>query len=603
MLEAGMLKRWRLAPPPEADVVDALVRSQGVPPLVATLLSQRGQADRDVAGSFLRPKLTDLHDPRLVPGLADAAERIARAVRERQPIVVYGDYDVDGVTAGAILWHMLGALGGRVTTYVPHRIEEGYGLNPQAIEQIIVESRQAAAGGDSDGTVSGGTPLIISVDCGITAVEPAKVARRLGADLIITDHHEFDPANLPDACALVHPRLERGGVPAYPFDGLCGAGVAFKLAWHVARVVNGSERLPEKLKTLLLDLMAFAALGTVADVVPLVGENRVLTTYGLGRIKQTTFAGLNALIDASRLRDEKIDSYHVGFVLGPRLNAAGRMGHARTALRLLTDAPPAEAAEIASFLTGENESRRATEREIFEEAKAMVKAGGYDGRDSRAIVLGKAGWHPGVVGIVASRLVEAFARPVVMLSLDPESGEAHGSARSVDGVSIHEAIGSCAGLLSSFGGHAMAAGLRFPSDRLDAFRDQLVTFVNQRLGADDLVAILPIDAECSLAEIDLEIGNQLQRLAPFGRGNPSPVLCVRGAVVERSAQRMGGEGKHLSVMLRQGQRLVRAVGWSMGDFAPKLPAGSRIDAAVEIHCSEWQGVRRAEAHLKDIKIL
>ncbi len=590
MLEAGMLKRWRIAGRENPGPTPTASCPPGLHPLLGNLLAQRGLADPAAAQAFLHPKLTDLHDPILLPGIVRAVQRVEQALAQRQTIIIYGDYDVDGITASAILWHILRALGADVRTYVPHRIEEGYGLNNQAIEQLCQG-------------VDGKLPLIISVDCGITAVEPAQVARQAGVDLIITDHHEFDPTRLPDAFALVHPHLAIDGKP-YPFEYLCGAGVAFKVAWHLARVHCGSERLPKDLQSLLLNLLSFAALGTVADVVPLVGENRVITIHGLGRIKHTPFVGLNALIDASSLRDEKIDAFHVGFVLGPRLNAAGRMGHAQRAVQLLTCAEAEEATATARFLTSENDSRRATERAIFAEARDMVVRAGYDSCDCRAIVLGKEGWHPGVVGIVASRLVEAFSRPVVLLSVDPQTREAHGSARSVDLVSIHEAFSHCATLLTSFGGHAMAAGLRLPADRLDAFRDALVGFINQKLAPEDLVAMLDIDLVCQLEDLSLDLALQMQKLAPFGRGNPSPLFCVRGAKLNQPARRMGSEGRHLNLNLCQdrGQRQIRAVGWSMGHLAEQLPAGSRIDVAFELHASQWQGVNRAEAHLKDLKI-
>ena len=338
--------------PPDPD--DFRNRSQQlaarlvVAPLTAQLLLLRGIGDPLAAERFLQPKLTHLDDPQIIPGMANAATRLVRAVAEKQPIVIYGDYDVDGVTASAILWHMLRQAGGDASIYIPHRIDEGYGLNCEAIAKLAAPE-------------DGRKPLIVTVDCGITAREPAATARQAGVDLIITDHHQFDPANLPDAFALVHPALDNEAA-ANETSPLCGAGVAWKLAWAIAREHCGSERLPEAFRELLLDLLAFAALGTIADVVPLVGENRVITVHGLGRIKHTRFAGLNALINASRLSDEKIDSYAVGFRLAPRLNAAGRLGHARDAAKLFTFADPRETASIAEYLTCENERRRNTER-------------------------------------------------------------------------------------------------------------------------------------------------------------------------------------------------------------------------------------------------
>ncbi|MCE9591178.1 MAG: DHH family phosphoesterase [Planctomycetes bacterium] len=629
-------KRWRLAPQPPGNTGDPA--ATGLPPLIARLLQRRGITWPERVKSFLDPRLTDLHDPALIPGVPRAARRIADAVRDAQRIVIYGDYDVDGITASAILWHLLTLAGARVETYVPHRIEEGYGLNSEAIRALAEGKSDGGSVAQSQNPATGEpASLIISVDCGITAIEPARVARECGVDLVITDHHEFDPANLPDAFALVHPRLntslesrvqspeskarESGkshavsvsadaglrtldsGLSSYPFPHLCGAGVAFKLAWQTAKTICGGERLPQAYRDLMLDLLSLAALGTVADIVPLLGENRVITSHGLGHIKRTRFTGLNALIEAAGLGDEKISAYDVGFKLGPRLNASGRMGHAREAVHLLTAASDREAPGIAAFLTSENEKRRATEREIFEEAKQMVVQSGFDHEDSRAIVLGKEGWHPGVVGIVASRIVEAFARPAVLLSYSGgDDGEAHGSARSVEGVSIHEAIGHCAAELTSYGGHAMAAGLRLEVRRVEKFRAMLVEYVNGKLAPADLVGVLDIDAECALDGLTAEFFAVLEKLAPFGRGNPAPLLLLSGVAVDRSAMRMGGAGKHLSVQLRQNGKFIRAVGFGLGDFAPDLAAGVKIDIVAEPVVSRWQGERRPELHIKDLRV-
>ncbi len=591
MQTVGIHKRWKW-PKLDSETVSAsqgLASQLGVAPLVAGLLMQRGITDPSLAESFLRPRLTDLHDPASMPGVVRAADRIGQAVQQRQPIVIYGDYDVDGITASAILWHVLRLAGAQASVYVPHRIDEGYGLNSQAITELAKHQ-----------------PLIVTVDCGITAVEPARVAKQVGVDLIITDHHACDSHDqaLPEAYALVHPRLAGS---KYPFGELCGAGVAFKLAWQVAKQHCGGERLPDAFRSLLLDLLSYVALGTVADVVPLVDENRVLTVHGLGQIKRTRFVGLNALIDASRLRDEKIDAYHVGFVLGPRLNACGRMGHAEKAVKLLTMDDPDEARRIAVFLTQQNDRRRSVERSMLDEAKQMVVQAGYDREDHRAIVLGKPGWHAGVVGIVASRLAEQFARPVVMLSYPEDGGggknEAHGSARSVEGVSIYDAIDHCSEMLSSFGGHAMAAGLRMRVDRIEAFRQRLVAFVNQRLGPKDLVATLTIDAVCSLDQVTPGIFDQIDRLAPFGRGNPSPVLCVQGVTNDRPTRRVGNQGQHLQLMLRQGDRLTGAVWFGMGGLADRLAAGVELDVVFTPKVSVWQNRTRAEMHLKDVRIL
>ena len=576
MFEAGMLKRWRFRPNGQQTDLAAL----GLSPLVDKLLGNRGVIESQQARDFLDPKMTQLHDPQLLPNISKAASRMSKAVRDNQPIVIYGDYDVDGITASSILWHTLRLAGAHVRTYVPHRIEEGYGINAEAITAMC----------EAD-------PLIISVDCGITAVEPAAIAKAKGVDLIITDHHEMDAENLPDAYALVHPRLPGS---EYPFGELCGAGVAFKLAWQFARVHNGSDHLPQAYRQLMIQQMSLAALGTVADIVPLVDENRVLTTFGLGQIKHTDFIGLNALIDAARLRDEKIDAYHVGFVLGPRLNACGRMGHAKDAVHLLTEATEDEAVDIAEFLTEENDKRRATEKKIVEKAAAQVIDRGYDRADCRAIVVADNDWHPGVVGIVASRIVEQFSRPAIVLNI--EGDEAHGSARSVEGVSIHEALQHCEDLLVSFGGHAMAAGLRVKVDKLDAFREKLVAFVNDKLSADDLCSIVDIDTECELEDLTLPQVKQIERMAPFGPHNPKPVLCVRNVQLDRAPMLMGQTGKHMRLTIRQGSQYQNAVAFGMADLAPQLYPGMKLDIAFEPKTNHWQGRTSVDMMVKDLKI-
>ena len=601
----------------------------GLHPLVAELLVARGVDDPEPAKRFLKPTLMDLSDPAAIPGVEPAAQRIARAIADGQPIVIYGDYDVDGITASAILWHVLKHCGAEVATYVPHRIDEGYGLNEEAIRRLAsgqwqdtdAERESAPAngadGGEHSADPSRDAPLIVSVDCGITATGPAKVAKQLGVDLIITDHHHLDPDDLPDACCLVHPALvsrtssqaadstdegsDDASVRSSTLD-LCGAGVAFKLAWQIAKVHHGTDRVPEPMRKLLMDLLSFVALGTVADVVPLVGENRVLTMFGLQRIKHTRFAGLNAMIDAARLRDEKVDAYHVGFVLGPRLNACGRMGHASRAVRLLTVADDGEAGEIAEFLTRENDRRRATERAIVDEAQQIVIDSGWHRDDSRAIVVAREGWHPGVIGIVASRLVERFSRPVVILSVCRETGVAQGSARSVDGVSIYDGLAACTDHLDRFGGHPMAAGLALRCEAVDAFRESLVRHVNEQLAPEDLVSVVDYDAQIDLCDCELSLFDQIRALEPFGRGNPSPRLLLRGATLDRAAQRVGGGGKHLSLLLRQGDRIMRAVAFGHGDRADELPGGTMIDAIFEPKVSVWQQMRRAELHIKDLRL-
>ncbi|MCC7145708.1 MAG: DHH family phosphoesterase [Phycisphaeraceae bacterium] len=597
--------------------VDQLARDLSLPKLVAQLLCQRGMTDAQSSAAFLDPKLTALHDPVLLPGCRQAAQRLKEAVAADQPIVIYGDYDVDGVTASAILWHVLTMAGGKVYCYIPHRVEEGYGLNEQAITRICQGQIEAIrpevlseAGASANGTITlDRKPLIVSVDCGVTGLKPAALAAAAGVDMIITDHHEFDPQGLPQAHTIVHPRLPPGSTPApesdtgnqgYPFPSLCGAGVALKVAWQFAREHCGSDRLPEAFRQLLLDLLSLAALGTIADVVPLVGENRILVRYGLGQVKRTRFTGLNALIDASRLRDGKIDAYHVGFVLAPRLNACGRMGHARDAVYLFTEASLGESAVLADFLSRQNDLRRRTEKIIFDQAQEMIVAHGYDGPECRAIVLAREDWHPGVVGIVASRLVEAHGRPVVLLNLD--HGRAHGSARSIEGVSIHDALRECAEHLTSFGGHAMAAGMELPVENIPAFRQAMNAQVSRQWPR-EAVGGLAIDAECDLGELSLPLFEQIQRLAPFGRANPPPLLCLRRVQLMQSPQRMGAGGAHLKLLLGGSRRGIGAVGFHLGHLADQLAAGMALDLLFEPKVSTYLGQMQMELHIKDIRPL
>ncbi|MFQ6048188.1 MAG: DHH family phosphoesterase, partial [Phycisphaerae bacterium] len=380
-----------------------LAAALGVCPIVAQILHNRGLDDPGAARRFLRPQLSELEGPEALPGAVEAAGRLARAVREGRRIVIYGDYDVDGIAGTAILWRCLRLAGGQVDFYVPHRLEEGYGLNSEAIEKLADEQVQ----------------VVVTVDCGITAVGAAELARRRGVELIITDHHEAGP-DLPQGCTIVHPTALSGG---YGNADLSGAGVALKLAWAVGQHFSAGKRVSEEFREFLVDATSLAGLGTIADVVPLVGENRVLAHFGLMGLRHCRQEGLRALIAESGLAGRKLESYHVGFWLGPRLNAAGRMGHARLAVELLTRASGARAREIARFLAEQNRQRQQVERRILAEARQMVAETGMDGDAWRAIVLARAGWHAGVIGIVASRLVEQYCRPVVLIAVD--GGEIH----------------------------------------------------------------------------------------------------------------------------------------------------------------------------------
>jgi single-stranded-DNA-specific exonuclease len=560
-------------------------------PLAERIMAVRGLTDPVQRQAFLEPTLHQLHPPALLPGADTAAERIVAAVRGGERIAIYGDYDVDGMTATAILVHVIRRLrpDADLVSYVPHRLEEGYGLNAPALEQLAAE----------------GVRLVVTVDCGITARSEVAVGRAAGLDLIVTDHHEPPPGGaeaMPEAI-LVHPRLPGS---AYPNGDLCGAGVAFKLAWRIAQVWAGSDLVGQVARQALVDVLPLAALGTIADVVPLVGENRILTRFGLQTIKASPIEGLRALIEASRLTSEDIDDERAGFVLAPRLNACGRLGHARDAVRLLCDATGEEAARIAGMLARLNDERQKTERRITEQAVSLAESEGMTGEDRRAIVLADAQWHPGVVGIVCSRLVERFGRPVVLLQRGHD-GMLKGSARSIDGYSIHAGLEACSAHLERFGGHEAAAGLTLRAERFEAFREALLRHAGEHIRPEQLVPSLRVDVDAVLRELTPEAVRAVRRLGPFGRGNPRPVVRLGGVQI-KEAMRMGGDLKHLSLQVRDprdgsGGGTLRAVWFGGGEHAAALVPGRRIDLAVEPRVDRWRGQERVEAHVRDVRLV
>ena len=578
-----MTRRWVFREPVEAH---PRLASLNLPPLVQRVLLARGLADPDHVSHFCQPRLSDLHHPSLMPNIDAAARRLVHAVRANQAIAIYGDYDVDGITAAATLYHVIRAAhpNARLTTYVPHRLEEGYGVNSDALQQLK----------------SDGVDLVVTVDCGITAPQPAAHARQIGLDLIITDHHNppAETHTLPDAL-IVHPRLPGS---AYPFPDLCGAAVAFKLAWRFATAWCDSERVSDNLQRTLLDMLPLAALGTIADVMPLRGENRIIASFGLRLLKQTALPGLHALIEASNLMDANIDSEKVGFILAPRLNACGRMGHAAEAVHMLTDARPDEAADIARRLSQLNRQRQQTERAITEHAARMAEDAGMTGDHRRAIVLADPSWHPGVVGIACARLVDRFGRPAILLQKQPDVCK--GSARSIDGYSIYDALCDNSDLLASFGGHDVAAGLTLATSNLDRFSDAIIDHANARIPVDHLLPPIYIDCDAMLHELDLTAVKRIAALSPFGRANRRPTLRVCDATLAEPPRQIGSQGRHLDMRLRQDhcgrRRVIRAVWWRSGALASHFASGMKLDVAVEPKLNEWNGRLNIEAEIKDV---
>ena len=575
-----MPKRWRIHSH-DAQRVAALEHSSGLPAVVAQLLVCRGISDPRLAREFLDAKLSKLRDPELLPGVPNAAERITAAVRASRRIVVYGDYDADGMAATSILLLCLKLLGANVGYYVPNRMEEGYGLNLEALRTLAAQ----------------GASMVISVDCGITSIAEANAAKELGVELIITDHHEMRD-DLPDAAAIVHPALPG---TAYPFTGLSGAGVAFKLAWALCQRASESKRVSPAMRELLMQLVGLAAIGTVADVVPLLDENRILVRHGLTSLRQQPTLGIATLVKVAKLDQKpKFECEDIGFCLAPRLNAAGRLGQAQLAIELLTTNSAERAGALAEYLHELNDSRDSLERSVYLAASKQAQER-FDPENDAALVLAERGWHPGVIGLVAGRLAEKFHRPVVIIAQDPLGVKlANGSARSVPGFRLNEALAACGHLLMSHGGHAAAAGLKIEDDCVAAFREEFCQYAADKIRPEQRIAELRIDAETTLSALTLAAVGQIESLAPFGQGNARPLLCATGVSLVDEPKQIGGGGRHLSLRLSQYGVSLRAVAFGGGEWAAELAAvGAPINIAFRPIINTFNGRRSVELQVCD----
>ena len=593
-------KKWvlpQLDPTQESQAADIANQLQ-VPVLIARILVSRGLTTPAAAATFLDPKFKDLHPPYLLPNMHPAADRIVQAIRANEKITLYGDYDVDGITGTTMLWHTLKTAGADVDYYIPHRVDEGYGLNPDAVRQLI----------------ESGTKLLITIDCGCSAIAPITLARQLGVDVIVSDHHEFPgDGQLPPANAIIHPRLPLsasvppclGASSPYPNPDLCGAGVAFKLAWAIAQKISGTEKVSDQYRALLMEFTALTALGTIADVVPLTGENRIIVRHGLVQLLRTQNPGLLALINAAGYgkddngKGKKIDCTTVGFALAPRLNAAGRMGHAREAVELLTTATPERAKEIAQYLESQNKDRQSKERKMLEVARAQI-----DNRKSKienddaVLVVSHESFHAGIVGIVASRIVDLYHRPTFVLA--QSEIELHGSARSISGFELHLAIENARDLLTSGGGHAMAGCVNLSLATLDAFRDRLNAFAREKLTDDLLTPALTLDGILSLDDCKTDIIAHLEKLEPFGRANPTPRFLLQNVRLSAPPRRVGATGAHLQLTIARGNRVARCIAFKMGDLEPQLPVGTELHLVVEPKIDCFNGNTRVDLVVCDI---
>jgi single-stranded-DNA-specific exonuclease len=572
-------REWIIAAPhPDRD---ALASSAGVSPLLAQVLLSRGVASAAAISAFLQPQYKQLHSPADLPGAVEAAERLHAAVAAGRKIVVYGDYDVDGITGTAILWHAIRLAGGKVSFYIPSRLDEGYGVNGDALRELHTD----------------GASLVITVDCGITAVEQARLAKDLGLDLIITDHHQ-PQATLPDAACIVHPTA----VGKSPNPDLCGAAVALKVAWALGQKCAGAGRVQPEWAESLQDATALAALGLIADVVPLTGENRVITTFGLKRLRTTQNHGLRALLDVSGLTSkDSYDDYDVGFKLAPRLNAIGRLGHARLAVELFTRAGPEQAHQIAETLDDQNRKRQTVERGIVKEAEALVSELGFDRDGCRGIVLASSKWHAGVIGIVASRLVDRFHRPTVLIALEGDQGQ--GSGRSIRHFPLHEVLDTCSEHLISHGGHAMAAGIKVTADRIEDFTQAFLEQAANRLTPQDLTPKLHLDDEVPLSMLQLDVVNTLNRLAPFGPGNPRVRLATQPVEITGEPRAVGKSAAHVQFSVRDGSEVRKAIAFGRGGEIDQLNDHRRLQLAFEPSINEWQGHRSVQLKVIDWRLL
>jgi single-stranded-DNA-specific exonuclease len=576
-------KTWQLLPHDPA-AIDRLAGPLRLSPIIAQLLLNRGVHEPEAARRFLEAPLTDLALPAALTGTVEAAERLFQAVQQGKRICVYGDYDVDGITGTAILWQALRLINAQADFYVPHRLEEGYGLNAEALRQIA----------------KSGAAVVITVDCGIAALAEADEARQLGLELIVTDHHEMKD-RLPDAAVLVHPRLPG---QEYAFGALSGAGVAFKVAWALCQRACGSEKVSPPHREFLMNAVVLAALGLIADVMPLSGENRVFVRFGLARLRRAPTLGLRALLEAAGLTDKKeFAADDVSFKLAPRLNAAGRLGCARLAVELLTTTSEDRATALARFLEKQNQDRQQLERRILTQAREQLEAEDLDRLP--AIVLASTQWHAGVIGIVAGRLAERYGRPALMIALPADAtadGVGQGSGRSITGFALHQALAHCAEHLVAHGGHAAAAGFKIRAAEVDAFRERFCACVTESFGGQPPAPRLVLDTEVPLGALTTGLVGDLNRLEPYGSGNRRPLFLAGGLQVVGGPTRIGNGERHMSFRVKQQGATLRAVAFGMADRLDELMSmDGHCCMAFTPRINEWNGFRKVELEVVDFQ--
>jgi single-stranded-DNA-specific exonuclease len=560
--------RWVRPQLPDEQAVANLAAELRLPIAICRLLCQRGYADVEPAKRYLRPRLDQLHDPSLLLDLDRAVDRLARAIRARELIMVHGDYDVDGMCSTALLLRAIKQFGGRATPFIPRRLEDGYDLSMAGV----------------DAAIAAGAKVLITCDCGTNALEPVAAACAAGIDVIISDHH-LPGGPLPKCVAVLNPK--RPGCE-YPDKDLAAVGVAFKIALALAKALGENEEP-------VLRMLDLVALATIADIAPLRGENRVMARYGLRRLAASPIPGLRALIRAAGIEGKPLTAGRVGFILAPRLNAVGRLGHALRGVELLMTEDDHEANSIARELEELNRRRQELDRATLRDASHMIDALDLD--STYGIVLGGQGWHPGVIGIVASRLVEEVCRPVVLVALDGETGK--GSGRSISGFDLHGALTECADLLIRFGGHKAAAGVTVATERMQEFKERFNEVARSRLTPDDLVPEVRVDLDIALGEATPDLEALLRHFEPFGAGNATPVLAASGVRIAEPPRVL--RNGHLKLRLAADGTQLDAIGWGMADIAPRLSTSTPLDVAFRLERDEWNGVSRLQARLADVR--
>ena len=559
-------RRWSQYPRDE-KLSGELSKEFNISSATSQVLINRGIKNGEEASSFINPRLSGLKDPFEIPNMKKAAGRVLLAKERGEKVTVYGDFDVDGVTATAIVVLALRTLGIETSYYIPHRYGEGYGMHEEAVSKIAAD----------------GTKLIITVDCGITNAKEIEKASSLGMDVIVTDHHNI-PKKLPKAYAVVDPKMMEDG---HPSKNLAGAGVAFKFVWAVFKEAGIKDT------ALIKEYLDLAALGTVADVVPLTAENRVIVVAGIKVINENKRVGIKHLISAAGVKGS-INSHKIAFMLAPRLNSPGRLEHAGLSLELLLENDPSKANEIAARINKVNSKRQEIGSLIGEEALSAVK----DYENKKIIVLSSKGWHPGVIGIVASKICEKFNRPAILIGIHDD--KCRGSARSIEGCDVYSLLAACSDLFTDFGGHKDAAGFEMKAGNIEKLKERLSIEVDAQVSIDTLAAKTRIDCELDSKDICLSLAKEMAKLEPFGQGNPHPVLMSRGLKVV-SKKAVGTAKKHLKLKLTDGKAIFEAIGFGIGDLWEKILPDSSFDFAYSLKVSDWSGYDEPELELIDIR--